>query len=241
MTYKRLASCVALSAIVTASLLAAGESIQRPMEVSSTERISFAPGGTIRFDKSFGDLYVQGWDQPQVEMTLIKSFEYYQTPNDASRRLEQVKFTMEHPSANELTIGTTIPSRGFFRHPFGGKGPVTVRYELRTPRESHLVIHHGGGNILIGNVVGNIEATNREGDIVLMLPDPGPYSIDARSKMGTVISDFSGKAHVRYFIGERFAGADANSPRKIFLRVGFGGITIKAVPPEALPHGITAK
>jgi hypothetical protein len=61
-----------------------------------------------------------------------------------------------------------------------------------------------------------------------MLPDPGPYSIDARSKMGTVISDFAGKAHVRHFIGERFAGAEANSPRKISLRVGFGGITIEA-------------
>jgi hypothetical protein len=103
------------------------------------------------------------------------------------------------------------------------------------PRDSHLVIHHGGGNILIGNVAGNIEATNREGDIVLMLPTPGPYSIDAKSKMGTVISDFAGKSHLRYFIGERFAGADANSPRKIFLRVGFGGITIKEVPREALP------
>jgi hypothetical protein len=240
MTYKRVACCIALGVNVLAPLIAA-ESIQRLAEASSTERVSFASGGTIRFDKSFGDLYVEGWDQPQVEMTLIKSFEDYQPPSDVSQRLEQVKFTIEHPSSNELTIGTTIPPHPFFRHPFGGKGPVTVRYELRVPRESHLVIHHGGGNILIGNVIGNIEATNREGDIVLMLPDPGPYSIDAKSKMGTVISDFAGKAHVRYFIGERFAGADAHAPRQIFLRVGFGGITIEAVPPEALPPVTTTK
>jgi hypothetical protein len=236
MTNKLAAYCIALGAIVAAPLLQGEESTKRPMEVSSTEGVSFASGGTIRFEKSFGDLYVEGWDQPRVEMTLIKSFEDYQPPNDASQRLERVTFTTGHASANELTIGTTIPSHRFFRHPFGGRGPVTVRYELRVPRESHLVIHHGGGNILIGNVTGNIEATNREGDIVLMLPDPGPYSIDARSKMGTVVSDFAGKAHVRYFIGERFAGADANAPRKILLRVGFGGITIKEVPPEALPR-----
>jgi hypothetical protein len=241
MTYKLAASCVALGAMVVAPLLAAEVSIHRPGEVSHTESVNLAPGGTIRFDKSFGDLYVEGWDQPQVEMTLIKLFQDYEPPKNASERLERVKFTTERPSATELVIGTTIPSRDFFRHPFGGKGPVDVRYELRVPRDSHLVIHHGGGNILIGNVIGNIEATNREGDIVLMLPDRGPYAIDAKSKMGTVISDFAGKTHVRYFIGEQFAGADANSTHKIFLRVGFGGITLKQVPPEALPPGTTTR
>jgi hypothetical protein len=216
------------------SLLLAEKAVERPEQTSSTERVNFAPGGTIRFNNSFGDLYVEGWDQPQVEMTMMKSFQDYRPPKDAAASLERVKFTTEHPSPNELAIGTTIPSHSFFRHLFGGKGDVTVRYELRVPRDSNLVIHHGGGNILIGNITGGIEATNREGDIVLMLPTPGPYAIDAKSKMGTVASDFEGKAHVRYFVGERFAGADTNSPRKIFLRVGFGGITIKEVPPEAL-------
>ena len=158
--------------------------------------MSFAPGGTIRLNDSFGDLYVEGWDQPQMEMTLIKFFWYYEPPKIAAERLAGVKFTTEHPSANELAIGTMIPSRSVFRHPFGGKGPVDVRYELRVPRDSHLVIHHGG-NILIGDVTGNIEATNGEGDIFLMLPDSAAYSIDAKSKMGTVISDFAGKARVR--------------------------------------------
>jgi len=235
MTYKLSVACIVLSVIGTAPLFAAELPIRRPEQVLTTEHLNFAPGGTIRFDKSFGDLYVEGWDQPQVEMTLIKLFQDYDPPKNPAEHLQAVKFTTEHASATELVIGTTIPPHRFFRHPFGGKGPVDVRYELRVPRDSHLVIHHGGGNILIGNITGNIEATNREGDIVLMLPDPGPFSIDARSKMGTVISDFAGQAHVRHLIGEGFASADANSPRRIFLRVGFGGITIKDVPREALP------
>lgn len=242
MTHTLAASSIALFLISAGLLPAAEESIQRPGQVSTTERVDFAPGGTISFNNSFGDLYVEGWDQPQVEMTLIKSLQdEYELPKDAAARLDRVKFTTEHPSPTELTIGTIIPHTSFFRHPFGGKGDVTVRYELRVPRDSHLVIHHGGGNILIGNVTAGIEATNREGDIVLMLPSPGPYSIDAKSKMGTVISDYAGKAHVRYFIGERFTGSDANSPRHIFLRTGFGGITIKEVPPEALPQGTKTK
>ena len=228
-------------------LLSGDDAASQAGAVSHTERVSFAPGGTIRFNHSFGDLYVEGWDRPEVEMTLFKSVprvelalikspeDSYKPPENAAEPLERVQFTTEHVSANELAIGTTTPSHNFFRHPFGGKGPVTVRYELRVPRDSRLIIHHRGGNILVGNVTGGVEATDRNGDIVLMLPGPGPYAIDARSKMGTVSCDFAGKAHVRYLIGDRFAGASGNSPRRIFLRVGFGGITIKGVPREALP------
>jgi len=221
-------------------LLSGGDAAQHPGQVSHTERVNFAPGGTIRFDHSFGDLYVEGWDRPEVEITVIKSIPkvelgVIQSPSGDCSRLEGVQFTTEHPSANELAIRTTTGSDGFFRHPFGGKGPVTVRYELRVPSDSRLIIHHGGGNILVGNVTGGVEATNRNGDIVLMLPSTGLYSIDAKSKMGTVSSDFAGKAHVRHLIGEGFLGAAGNSPRWIFLRVGFGGITIKAVPQDALP------
>jgi hypothetical protein len=218
------------------SMLCAAEiSIKRPAQVVHTERVDFASGGTIRLNDSFGDLYIEGWDQPAVEMTLIREMMEYDVPKGVSERLDRILFTTEHPSANELLIGTTVPSRSFFRHPFGGKGDVSVRYELRIPRESHVAIRHAGGNILIDNVTGGVDATNRDGDIILMLPGPGPYSIDAKSTMGTVISDFAGKAHVRHFIGEAFSGANESPAHSIHLRVGFGGITIKEMPPEARP------
>jgi hypothetical protein len=236
MIRKLLALGLACLAFGLAARLAAEVSIQRPAQAAHTERVNFTPGGTIRLNDSFGDLYIDGWDQPAVEMTLIQEMQDYKTASkNGSERLEDVHFTTGHPSPNELVIGTAIPPHTFFRHPFGGKGAVTVRYELRVPRDSHLVIRHGGGNILIDNVTGGVEASNREGDIVLMLPGPGPYSIDAQSKMGTMISEFAGKAHVRHFLGESFSGENQSAAHPIRLRVGFGGITIKEMPPEAEP------
>jgi hypothetical protein len=232
----RLVLCLGFWLLAAATRLPAEVKIARPAQVTHTERVDFAPGGTITLGDSFGDLYIHGWDQPAVEMTLIKESEDYNATKNVSSLLDGVRFTTEHPSSKDLKISTTIPPHGFFRHPFGGKGPITVRYELSVPRDSRLAIHHGGGNILIDNVTAAIEAYNREGDIVLILPGPGPYAIDARSKMGTVISELPGKAHVKYFIGENFAGAaDAKAARPIHLRVGFGGITIKEMPPEAVP------
>jgi hypothetical protein len=234
-TQKMAALCLGLSMFGVATRLVAEVQIQRPAQVAHTERVNFVSGGTITLPDSFGDLYIHGWDQSTVEMTLIKEMNDYDAPKNVAEQLERVRFTTEHPSATELKISTTIPSRSFFRHPFGGKGPVTVRYELSVPRDSHLVIHHSGGNILIDNVIGGIEARNSEGDIVLLLPGPGPYAIDARSKMGTVISELPGKAHVQHFIGEKFNGANDSATHPIHLRVRFGGITIKEMPHEALP------
>ena len=239
-------SCFGLFVPGPTPALFAAETQQQVGQTSSTERLSFAPGGIIRFRNSFGDLYVEGWDRSEVEITYIKSVpkielgfikspeDSYNPPESAASRLERVRVLAERSTPNELAIGTTGSSSNFFAHPLGGHGPVTVRYELRVPRNTHLVIQHRGGNILVGNVTGGIDATNRNGDIVLMLPGPGPYAIDARSKMGTVSCDFAGKAHVRYLVGEKFAST-ADSRQRIHLRVGFGGITIKDVPSEAAP------
>ena len=105
-----------------------------------------------------------------------------------------------------------------------------VEYQIHAPRESRLVIHHGGGYVFVGGVTGEIEATSRHGDIVLMLPGPGPYSIDAKSKFGYVSSDFLGDSLSQYLVGQRFKGVSPPPSRRIYLRMGFGGITIVQAP-----------
>src|SRR5580692_1488052 len=169
--------CLGLSLAGAVTQLAAEVATKRPAQAARTERVDFAPGGTITLPDSFGDLYIHGWDQPAVEMTLIKEMQDYDAPKNAAELLERVHLTTEHPSPNELKISTAIPPHRFFRHPLGGRGPVTLRYELSVPQDSRLVIHHGGGNILIDNVTAGIEASNREGDIVVVLPALGPYAI----------------------------------------------------------------
>src|SRR5271168_4466412 len=104
MTQKLVALCLGLSMLGMATRLAAEVSTQRPEQVAHTERVDFAPGGTITLDDSFGDLYIHGWDQPAVEMTLIKELQDYDAPKNAAELLERVRFTTEHPSPSELKI-----------------------------------------------------------------------------------------------------------------------------------------
>src|ERR1035438_2214503 len=82
-------------------------------EATSTQQLSFAPGGTIRLNNSYGDLYIEGWDRPQVEITIIKSTSYYEPElkSQAARKLETVNVAAERKSDTELAISTTLPKR----------------------------------------------------------------------------------------------------------------------------------
>jgi hypothetical protein len=210
--------------VLTGFALSAFGAEQR-VEVTSSERINFAPGGIIRVDGSYGNLNVEGWDRAEVEVTVVKSTQkYYESKQreKAATKLEPVRVSTERRSDTELVISTLK------------RGGVSVDYEIRVPRDSRIDIRHGAGQIIVANVTGDIHATGHRGDILLLLPDSGAYSIDAKTKVGVVTSDFARDLHHRrYLIGERFASPSAS--HRVFLRMGFGGITIKNVPSEAEP------
>src|SRR5215471_11888363 len=57
--------CWTLFALLCPVLLAQRE--------ARTDRVAFPPGGTLHLSKSIGELTIEGWDEPAVEITTIKS------------------------------------------------------------------------------------------------------------------------------------------------------------------------
>jgi hypothetical protein len=230
-------------------LPAFGDEYVKPQpEVTSTEHVDFAPGGVIRLDGAYGDLFVEGWDQPEVEITVTKSMRYkYESAQSqrAAQHMDSIRVVTERRSPTELTISTVVPLRG---KPFAGgqdfrpallvlpsknRGGVMLEYHVLVPRNSRLVIHQGMGNLLVRDVTGDIEAACRMGDILLWLSSSRTYSIDARSRAGTVSSDFSGTIRSHYLLGQAFSSPNPAPSQRLHLRVGFGGITIKPILPES--------
>jgi len=202
-----------------------GQAGRQPAQVTTTERVSFAPGGIIRIDHSYGELNVEGWGQPEVEVTVIKSMPYDYKPkraDAAAERLRGVRIVTERKSDAELVIST-----------FKSTGGVRAEYEIHVPRNSGLAIHHGTGSVSVRDVTGDIEAIAGRGDIMLWLP-PGSYSIDAKTKLGNVSSELEGAALSQYLVGQRFTRVSPLAPsHRLYLRMGFGGITIKGILPES--------
>jgi len=224
---------------------------KQSFEVTSTERVPFLPGGTIRLERSYGYLTVEGWDEPEVEVTVIKSTDRFYEPaqkQKAEQRFEQIRVADERRSDKEVAISTVLPARtGFFSSvvplsriivirsmvPSNTRG-VTVEYIVHVPRDSRLVVHHYNGYVWVSDVTGDIEVNSHTGDMIVMLPDPGPYSIDARTRLGRVSSDFTGNVKIlsQFLVGSHFAYPSQSGARRIYLRMGRGSITIKKGPPS---------
>jgi hypothetical protein len=216
--------------VASLSLFAA-EPLRQSAKLTTTNTVDFAPGGTVRVDGSYGCVSVEGWDKPQVEIvvTRLKNDLYTAQERQAKvKKLEAVKVRTDHRSAAELTILTELPKGNWFSRrvrPDLRLG-VQMEYQIRVPRNTHVVIRHGNGEVFIADVTGEIEARSSSGDIVVMLPHPGQYAIDARTKLGTIYSDFGEPKHA-HLVGERSAIAQPAPARRVFLRTGVGGISIQ--------------
>ena len=198
----------------------------QPVRVSTTQHFDFALGGTIRMKDSFGSLTVEGWDQPGVELTVVKSLHFgSESGQKGTQHLDAIRVAAERGSGTELTISTSRPKRIL---------NVTLEYRIRAPRGSHFVINHGSGDVSLTGMTGDIEVTSRRGDIVLMLPELASYSIDAHTRFGLVTSDLAAAARRKLSPGENLTQGGTAASHRLVVRVRYGGIAIKEVPREAV-------
>jgi len=203
------------------------------VQVTHTERADFPAGGLLQFHNSMGELTVEGWDRPDVEITTIKSTKDVFPATDReklSAELEKVKISLQHQS-DGLTVATDVPRQ---RHA-GPSVPFDVEYRVKAPMNARLTVAHDKGEVHVDNLTSDIHVTVRNGEITLHLPQENQYGIDAKSKLGAVISDFPGnEKRMRWSFGHTFV-QETKGAHTLYLRAGFGDIVIlkyqKPAPP----------
>jgi hypothetical protein len=220
---------------------------KQSFQETKTEGMNFQPGGVIRIDNSYGYLTVEGWDEPRVEITVTKTTNRFYEPDQKARaedHFEEVQVVAERPSDKELAISTSLPVRHnlissilpskriILTMPVHSQRGITVEFTVHVPRDSRLVVRHDSGYVWVSDVTGDIEVHSHTGDMIVMLPDPGPYLIDARTRFGSVSSDFTSKANRSFLLGSHSVHAGEASSHRVNLRMGRGSITIKSSPPS---------
>src|SRR5947209_18395674 len=91
-----------------ASCLLGENEPRQTVQVTNTQRVDFASGGVLKLTNSIGELAVQGWDRPYVEITTIKSTKgAYTFPEreKATQELDKVLIAVER-QGDELAITT---------------------------------------------------------------------------------------------------------------------------------------
>jgi len=228
----------------TCLLFAAEHRAEQPREkvqVSKTDRLDFPAGGTIRLTNSIGVLTVEAWDRPDVEITTIKSTkgEYDASEREkAAHHLDRVSIAAER-HGEELVVTTAFPRYRTFpvTYPLIGEANLDVEYRIKAPGSAKLYVHHDAGDVNIDGMVGDMHVTLLQGQILLHLPEEGPYDIHAKSDCGNVNSDFPGQKK-RMWLSQRAVDEESPAAHKFNLKVTFGDILILKTrvpkPPESL-------
>ncbi|HTS28576.1 MAG TPA: hypothetical protein VMH81_22045 [Bryobacteraceae bacterium] len=223
--------CCCLTALFLCVPLAAKVPLE-PVQIVSTSKAELSSGGTVRIIGSTGQLDVEGWDQPEVEVTVIKST-YRGTSSkekqDGTRDLNRLNVSTDRKSPTEVLIRTSLPGRSITR-PLRGMTSIDLEYHIKVPRDAHLVIRHGSGDVRLENLTAGIDADSHMGDMVVLLPESGHYAIDAKCRVCGVYSDFAGRHHTEDLVGEKFTEQASDSGTRVRLRVGMGGIQILKLP-----------
>jgi len=189
------------------------------IESVTANRVDFSSGGTIRIENSTGELNIEGWDQPAIEVTVTR-YAWNKSESRVKQDLEQTPAAKPVVSGNQATI--SVP-----RNKLGG---VRFDYRIRVPRAANLVIRHGSGDVIVEQVEGDIDATARSGTILLQVPAAAQYSVDAKSKSGgDIYSELTGDSHHNMLFGERLTAPAPSATHHLRLQVGFGGIVIQKI------------
>jgi hypothetical protein len=211
---------VAAALVLAETATLAKSDDKKKVEIISTEQLEFVADGIIRIQKSFGELHVEGWDKPVVEVTVIKSIKAGDEPRDqekAREKLGRVKVSVTKESKDSVLISSVIPF----------KRGLNLEYKIKVPQRSDLFIKHDTGEVNVSYVVGNMEITNRTGEIDIDLLDGRDYNIDAKTKIGGVESAFSGKSKRSFLVSEKFVREEERKESyRIYLRVGIGQVAV---------------
>lgn len=224
----------------------AAEQDRQKVQITTTEHLDFSPGGTLRLQNSMGELTVEGWDRPEVEITVIKSAKdaYDQREQEsATRKLERVSVKTER-RGDELVVATAFRKHRNLPPPLPWRkaARLDLEYHIKAPSNVRLIVDHNTGEVHVENLSGDIDVKALGGEITLSLPPEGQYVIEAKSGFGGVTSDFPGLAQRRLWkIGHQFVSDVSTAPHKLHLRIVYGDIVIlkmaKPITPAPVGHG----
>jgi Toastrack DUF4097 len=211
---RRTTSVITITLIASLAAWASISQRQRA-EIVDNEQMLFSPGGTIEIYDSSGNVTVDGWDRPEVDLVITKasSRTYSQEELPAALdKLEHIVIKTRRVANNRLVITTSMSAVSRCT-----RAGTELTYHIHAPRETRLVIKHNVGDINVHNIAAGMDITARIGDIALRLPEKENFLVDAKARVGSVCSEWPGA----------LLSKPAPTPVQLRLRVGIGEITVR--------------
>ncbi len=180
------------------------------------------PYETLVVDTRVGDVYIEGWDEPRVEIEAEKLVRAGSEAK-AKRRYERVKIELTE-GEKEVCLRTIFPPRRPWRL-LRGATKLSVNFRIRMPYDAYLMLKCVDGDVQIRGLVGHQRIRVNYGNVEIVIPSLWRLrSLDARAWLGYVQSDLHGEDSAGF--GRKVFFQNPWGEQDITVRVRFGGVYV---------------
>lgn len=143
--------------------------------------------GTLTLNTRTGDIFVEGWDEPRLEIEAEKVVRA-KSAAKAKPLYDRVRIELEGQD-KAVRLRTIYPSRKLWR-PFRGESKLSVNLRIKMPAEANLTVHCVDGDVRIRGVTGREVLLVNYGDVEVDVPDVYHLrSLNAHAWLGYVQTD----------------------------------------------------
>lgn len=196
----------------------------RADEFSQVSRYSVRlfSSGTLAIDTRVGDILIDGWDDPHVEIEAEKVVRG-RSKEKAKPLYDQIKIRVEGADKNVL-LRTIYPSRRLWR-PFRNESKLSVNYRIRMPYDARLILRCVDGDVRVRGLIGAEELRVNYGDVEVRVPSIYRLrSVNAHAWLGYVESDLHGESGAGW--GQKLSFWNPRGEQDIVVKVRLGGVFI---------------
>jgi len=212
-----LVACCGMALLVLPQALLADEFTQ-----SSRYSARLFSYGTLTIDTRIGDIQIEGWDDPHVEIEAEKVVRA-KSAERAKPLYERIKIRLEGADKAVL-LRTLYPSRQIWR-PFRDESRLSVNYRIRMPYDANLTLKCVDGDVRVRGIAGRQQLRVNYGDVEVQVPSVHRLrSLRARAWLGYVQSDLHGESSAGW--RQKLSFWNPRGDQDIVVNVRLGGVFV---------------
>ena len=178
--------------------------------------------GTLILDTRMGDILIEGWDEPRLE---IEAEKIVRTKSEEKAKALYDHLQIKIAGADKkVLLRTLYPPRRLWR-PFRDESRLSVNLRIRMPYDANLTLKCVDGDVRVRGVVGRQELHVNYGDVEVEVPSINRLrSLQAHAWLGYVESDLHGESGAGW--GQKLSFWNSRGDQDIVVKVRLGGVFI---------------
>jgi hypothetical protein len=178
--------------------------------------------GTLTIATRMGNVQVDGWDEPRLEIDAEKVVEAG-NEKKAEPLYDQVQVVLTGQD-KQVLLRTLYPARRLWR-PFRDESKLSVNFRIHMPFDANVTLKCVDGDVRVSGLIGKQEISVNYGDVEINVPSIYRLrSLDARSILGYVQSDLHGENSAGW--GRKIMFWNSQGDQDIKVRVRMGGVYV---------------